>query len=189
MRPIRPGELGFCPFCKQAFEDGARCPDHDLALVPAHLLPRSREDADAEVVPLLAVGRGRLLVLVGALAVLTGFLAPNFVDGAGRLGPKSGLATAVSTAPVLWLVPAAGALLASFSVRRTRHRDLRRARLGLLGLAIIAAVVELYVVHRVGVAELVDGRPASIGLGVGVPLVLLGAALAGLGALLLGRGR
>jgi hypothetical protein len=187
MRPFTDEELGFCPFCRQAFEGAARCPDHDLALVSAHLLPRSRASADDDVVPFFAIGRGRFLVFVGALLVLVGFLAPSFVDPSGVLEPKSGLGAAVSTAPVLWLVPAAAALVLSFAARRGRVRELRRSRIGLASLAWIAAAVELYVVHRVVTAAPLRASARAIELGAGVPLVLVGAGLATIGAILLGR--
>ncbi|MBC7171453.1 MAG: hypothetical protein H5U40_03455 [Polyangiaceae bacterium] len=181
-------ELRFCPFCKQAFEGIARCPEHELMLVAAHRLPRSPSGSE-DLVSFLELGRGRLLVLIGALAILAGFVAPTFVDATGRLAPLSGLSAAIATAPVLWLVPAAGGLLASLVLRRHRVVDLRSARIALLGLAMIAAVVELYVVRRVAVAESEHALGGTVTLGPGVVLVFAGATVAAMGAVLLGRAR
>ncbi len=169
-----------CPFCREPFAGVERCPAHDLPLVPPHRIPRVAGGSGDEP-PVPAGWAGRALVLAGAVTVLGGFLAPHFVDPVGELPGRSGLSVAVATTPVLWLVPAAGALLGSVALRGTGARSLRRARFAMLGAALVAAAAEAYVVGRVGVA----GRLATesaVDVGPGVAVVFAGLALAVLGA-------
>lgn len=83
------GELLSCPFCRELFarDEGPRCPECDLPLVPLHQLPLSldgqAEAAEGPVdppedqkLPLLFFRRGRGLVPALALFGLLLFFAP-----------------------------------------------------------------------------------------------------------------
>jgi hypothetical protein len=179
-----------CPFCREIFDGRvARCPAHDLALVPAHRLPSSTEATDEEaLVGLFELRRGRGVIFLGALLALVGFVLPLFVDAEGRLPPRSGLSVASELAPVLFLAPAAAALVASIALRRGTARALRRMRIVVPALALVVIAVEGHVLARVlatGARELQGAAAAGYGAGV----VFAGAALIFAGGLLLGGTR
>ncbi len=123
-----PTAVLFCPFCRESFEGEARCPEHELALVPFERLPGA---ASADAVPRdderlgtfdLRFGRG--LVGAGALLAMIGFLCPmGTITAAGQTLLVTGPSIAVTHAPTLWVVPGVGvASLLLLAQRRTLAR-------------------------------------------------------------------
>ena len=130
----------FCPFCGESFEETARCPDHDLPLVPWSALPSSRPVAQQHDDPVTRFsprhGRG-LLLLASALTLLAFALLPlGRVEGDARYG-GSLLSLASHGAHRLWLVPAGAIALATATLRRRTRASLHGARLALLLLALV----------------------------------------------------
>ena len=68
----------FCPFCREAFDDVTRCPDHDVELVTLRELGQlaaAVSDEDSPL-PLGSPRCGRWQIALGALATLVAFLCP-----------------------------------------------------------------------------------------------------------------
>lgn len=174
-RPPAPrGSVLFCPFCGESFEDAARCPDHDLPLVPWHELPpqgrapREHDEPVARFSP--RHGRG-LLLGTSALTLLAFVLLPlGHVEGDARYGGSLG-SLAAHGAHRLWLVPAAALALAATVLRRRTRASLRAARLALLVLALVPplAVSWAYAGSRDAVALLAErsGRALALTPGAG----------------------
>jgi hypothetical protein len=143
-------KLLFCPFCRECFEDGDRCPDHDLVLVPFDALPVApREQGNDEPVSMLDPSRGRAELTVAALGLLGGFLAPLVeVTALGRAQSFTALAAAAERAPNLWSIPVAGALFASLVLRRRTPMQMRGARLAALVVSIAPVISVVYSVRR-----------------------------------------
>lgn len=145
------GELRFCPFCREGFEQDV-CPDHDLALVPWLALPRVREALDpwsslAWHSPRL--GRGWLALGAGLtlVAFVVGSLASVETDPPldGRM-----LSLALRSAPKLWLVPAAALGQVSILLRRRTPVSMHRARLAVAFLAMLPLAVSAWTWHGIG---------------------------------------
>ena len=163
-------KLLFCPFCRECFEDTDRCPDHDLVLVPFEALPMPpREQEDDAPVPILDPKRGRAELIVAALGLLGGFVAPLVTvsavtaSGATRVQTFTALAAAAERAPNLWAIPVAGALFASFVARRRTPIQMRGARLAALMVAVAPIVSIVYSVRRMmTAASLEQGVSVSV---------------------------
>lgn len=136
-----------CPFCRAPAPGEGRCPAHDLPLVFPDELPasvtadgseeaRAGASADAAPLPIHDLSGGRGLLLLSALLLLFGPLLPFADLGVERVVIRSGVEVAGSHAPGLWAVPAVGVWLMLVFQRRRSFRALRRARLAvpLLGL-------------------------------------------------------
>ena len=188
----------FCPFCRECFEGEARCPEHDLALVPFEKLPRTAEDAAADLPrddeELSAFdGRfGRAIVAAGALTILASF-AMTFVDITvqGSATGFSGFEAASGRAPNLWTVPFVGVVLVAILARRRSLAKMRGARLSvmLLGLAPLFAIgySYLHVLEGAAAATTSAGAQAmQVSPGLGVFVAAFGSAVVALGARRLG---
>jgi len=134
------GELLSCPFCRELFADdeGPKCPECDLPLVPIHQLPLSREaQAEAgdeldppedQTLPLAYLGRGR-----GALMLVTvlGFVL-FFQPWVTLLRPDpialSGRDLAGGNAPWLWGGAVGWFILLPLIVSRRTVTELRGVR-------------------------------------------------------------
>jgi hypothetical protein len=136
----------FCPFCREAFEVGERCPTHDLQLVSLRELGAisAADVPDDARVPVWSGRLGRAEVCVGALATLIGFLCP-FGSLSGDLRVTSTLyALARGRAPRLWIVPMAALALLMLLVRRRSAIALRGARLSALIVSLLPSAVLLF---------------------------------------------
>jgi len=144
----------FCPFCEECFEGEARCPEHDIPLVPFEDLAAARGrdmPADDEKVAALDPRFARLPLAMGALAVLAGFFLP-FVASAfpdGTVSEGTGFETASNVALNLWIVPAVAATVISILVRRRKPLQMRGARLAVLMLGVVGVSSLIYTVSRV----------------------------------------
>ena len=136
-----PSSVLFCPFCAEPFEGLARCPTHDLELVPFRELARIRAVDDEARVPVFSFGMGRGALFLGAALTLVAFLCP-LVRLSGQVELTNTIEElATGRAPRLWLVPAAALATISILVRRRTPVGMRGARLALCLLALLPAVV------------------------------------------------
>ena len=170
-----PGPPLFCPFCEECFEGEARCPEHDIPLVPFEDLAAARGrdlPQDGDDVAGLDPRFGRLPLALGALTVLVGFFLPflrtDFPDGTVSAG--TGLETASNVALNLWIVPAVAGTLVSILVRRRSPMKMRGARLAVILLALVGASSLIYTVSRVYLGA--DRVHAAYGQSVEVTLQL-----------------
>lgn len=138
--------LLFCPFCGEAFEGRRECPEHELVLLPIDELP-NRGDRSLEEVRFFADPRlGRGPVMLGAVLVLIGFVAP-FARSRGI--EVSALEAAVDGAINLWLTPGAAILLLSVPWRRRTRSAMRAARAAVFGLAVSGLLPLAYTTRRI----------------------------------------
>lgn len=181
--PKTPAQLNmlFCPYCRDGFEGRRECPEHELLLVPIDRLPRSSGHS-LETVTFFADPRlGRGPVLLGAIIVLGGFVAP-FVEARGVIA--SALEVAIDGALNLWLVPGAGALISWTLWARRSRRELRAARLAVFALAGAGVLPLAYTAWRIGLMTRAAG--STLAWHWGLVAMLLGLALAALGSFRLG---
>jgi len=131
----------FCPFCAEPFEGVARCPTHDLELVPFRELARLRAIDDEARVPVFTLGMGRGPLFLGAALTLVAFVCP-LVRLSGQIELTNTIVElAIGRAPRLWLVPAAALAILSIVVRRRTPVGMRGARLALWLLALLPSIV------------------------------------------------
>ncbi len=134
------GDVLFCPYCREAFEGLADCPEHDLALVPFASLSSSVASPDARV-GLFDPRHGRGFVFAAALLVLLGFMAP-FVEWEAHRA--SAFEAALDVATNLWFVPGVAFVqIWILGVRRTRA-DARSARLALAFIPVVGVASVAY---------------------------------------------
>jgi hypothetical protein len=172
----------FCPFCRDGFEGVAECPEHELTLLPIDRMPRLAERSFDEVAFFADPRLGRGGVLLGAVLVAVGFLAP-FVHARGL--DASALEVAIDGAHNLWLTPGAAVGVLGVLWRRRSAPAMRGARLAVLGLALAGALPLVYTSRRIGlVAEVyaaeVEWRWGLAAMAAG--LVVAALSSAGLGA-------
>lgn len=175
------GELLFCPFCRECYDDRTECPEHELGLVRFEQLKHTRELDDHEPLSALDPRFGRGLALLGALSLVVGFFSP-FVEistpEASRAFTAFEAAGARSpSVPSLWAIPVVALIVLWILVRRRTPATLRGARLVALLVGISPAASIGYAIFRVqqGVAQWNAGgviTELSFGWGAG----LIGAA-------------
>jgi hypothetical protein len=181
--------LLFCPFCRECFEAEARCPDHDLPLVPFDRLPPSAVEGQQEddaPVGMLEWRRGRAELLVAGLALLASFVLPWVeVRAAGLVQEFTALSAAAQRVPNLWAVPVAGAFFVSLVLRRRTPLQMRAARVAALVAAAAPMISTVYSLRRVHQAAALEaGVEVAVRWGA---WVTVGAALLGaVGALRFG---
>jgi hypothetical protein len=148
--------LLFCPFCRECFEGEKQCPEHELALVPFHELPRQAHERglpgwDEPVVP-WDVRFGRGFLGLGVAIALVGFFCPVVIGTYDdRPHVWSGFEMANGPARNLWTVPVVAALFVVFLYRRRTPRQMRGSRLAGIVLALMPAIslaYSLYHVHQ-----------------------------------------
>lgn len=167
----------FCPFCREAFDDVTRCPDHDVELVTLRELGQlaaAVKDEDGAL-PLTSLRLGRWQIALGALTMLVGFALP-FGVLQGEVSVQNSLLTlARGRALRLWIVPAAALALALMLYRRRTPREMRGARLGALFVSVLPALVVAYTWYGTQQAAAVlaskSGSPVTFQLGIGSVLV------------------
>lgn len=180
----RADDLLFCPFCRDCFEGTARCPDHDLLLVPWDELPRGPDEPDVLDTDALAPVDprfGRAELYAGALLLLAGFVAPLFTvtsaDVMSEPRTFSALAAAADQAPNLWTLPFVGVVMLSLALRRRTPRAMRGTRLAALVLTLAVPASLAYTLHQVraGAAQMTAERgyafAAHLEWGVALPLL------------------
>ncbi len=130
-----------CPFCKEAFAGKTVCPEHDLALAPAHTLEGEGDEeglGNGNLAPVdVAAGRG-FVVLGGALAFV-GFVGPLCAVVAKPVAPGqpagrtifTGVQIATTVAPSYWLLPALAFSCFFWFARTHEVRVMRFARFAL----------------------------------------------------------
>lgn len=185
------GELLFCPFCREPFEDARECPDHELVLVPWRELPESREGADQAPLGLFSPRLGRGWVMVGALAFLVGFFLPLAeMQETTRMAGGSLWQLARAHTFRLWLVPTTVVALGLVLYRRRSALAMRGARLAvpLLGAApLVAVLLTLRGVYAAAaLLELKSRMGVSVRVGAGSWLVAIGCACVIYGGVRLG---
>ena len=174
----------FCPFCRDAFEGCAECPEHELTLVAIDQLPRTPESALDSVTFFVDPRLGRGLVLLGATLILLGFVAP-FVSARGV--SASALEVAIDGAGNLWLIPGAALALLWILWRRRSRDTMRAARFAVLGLALGGALPLIYTTRRIGLVA--DAYTADVEWLWGLWLMVAGLLVAALGSRSIGRRR
>jgi hypothetical protein len=133
----------FCPFCREAFEGAALCPDHDIELIAFDKLPQAPRPLPApdETLEVTEFRFGRGLVALGALMTLAGFVGPFAVLEGVETTVWTSSALASSALPSLWTVPiVAGVAIWLLVLRRTLER-MRGARLVLPFFALFIPIV------------------------------------------------
>jgi hypothetical protein len=185
--------LLFCPFCREAFEGEARCPEHELALVPWSELPGSESDelheGDAVSPVDLRFGRGELFASVALL--FGSVLCPIFTVAEGEDARAfSLLEAATDRHPNLWTVPFVAAIVLSVALRRRTIREMLGARLALLILALGPLASLGYTLWRVSTNADSLGAALHRSIAVtpawGIAPVILGAVLLAIGSVRLG---
>lgn len=146
--------LLFCPFCGEAFEARRECPEHELLLLPIDELPRRAEGSLDEVRFFADPRLGRGPVMLGAVLVLFGFVAP-FARSRGI--EVSALEAAVDGAINLWLTPGAAILLLSVAWRRRTRSAMRAARAAVFGLAVSGVLPLAYTARRIQIMAEASG--------------------------------
>ncbi len=192
-------QIGFCPFCRECFEDVKECPDHDLQLVAFDkLAPETpHHDEDAPVHPWnLRYGRAwlwvsGLLILIGFLMPLLTTVRPERMYGPTVTASHNGIQVALQVAPNLWILPMVTFGLFSLAMRRRTRKALRSARAvpPVLG-AMAAASLGLTWVRISRGTELLTGQlgqDVAAQPSVGVGVVALGIGVAILSAWRVGR--
>jgi hypothetical protein len=188
----------FCPFCRECFEGEARCPEHDLLLVPFEKLPRNAEDeaadlpADDEDLATSDLRFGRGWIAAGAALLGLSFAMP-FVDL--HVGSKTfaftGMTAAAQRAPNLWTVPFVAALVIGILGRRRSLRKMRGARLSMLFLSAAPLFALGYsYLHVVQGAALESARGTAtmtVTPGFGIAVAIAGALVMAFGARKLGH--
>lgn len=159
--------LLFCPFCGEAFEGEAQCPEHELRLVPWAALSKTKPAGEHEPLPLHSPRLGRAWVAAGSALVLLAFVALPLahVDGALRMG-GSMLRLALQGTPRLWLVPAAAWAELLILYRRRTPRAMRGARLAaiLIGCVPALAVLSTWLATQRAVTLLAERMHAELHL-------------------------
>jgi hypothetical protein len=142
-----PAKILFCPFCRDGFEGRTECPEHELMLVAIDDLPPTSERALDSVTFFADPRLGRGGVLLGAVLVLLGFLAPfvqNYTVAA------SALEVAIDGAGNLWFTPGAALALLWILWRRRDGSAMRAARVAVFGLAVGGGLPLIYTTLRIG---------------------------------------
>jgi hypothetical protein len=184
----------FCPFCGEAFEGEAQCPEHELLLQPWDVIARARAaPRDDETLPWYSPRAGRGWVFAGVGVVLVAFallpLAHAAVGAQSELG-GSMLTLALHGAPRLWLIPIAGWAELVILRRRTTRLSMRRARAAVAFVACVpfVALGWAFASIRDAVALLAaqNGAQFALSVAAGAYAVACGSALMLAGGLRLG---
>jgi len=182
----------FCPFCREAFDDVSRCPDHDVELVSLRELGQlaAASTPDDEPLPLASPRCGRWQLALGALGTLVAFLGP-FGELRADVSVQNSLLTLARGRNLrLWIVPAAAFALLLMLYRRRTPRQLRGARLGAFFVSCLPSAVVLYTWYgaQEAAAALAErtGNAAAFYVGAGTIGVMASWALLTWGCLRLG---
>jgi hypothetical protein len=183
----------FCPFCKDAFDDVARCPSHDVELVSLRELARLAAVAgdDDAPVSIWSPRRGRGWLACGALLMLAAFFCP-LASLHGELTVTNTLfSLARGRALRLWIVPMAAFALLSLLYRRRTAYGMRGARLAAVFVSLLPGAVVLFTLHGAQQAALRLAEELRsdfrLQIGLGAWLVALATIPALWGSVMLGK--
>lgn len=181
--------VGFCPFCRDAFEDSDTCPEHGLMLVDFAQLPAPSEPEAGDAWLALGVSHRRGWVALGAALTLLAFLFPLAHLTGQVTGSNTLWEVASHQGKTLWAAGAAALGQLTLLYRRRTPDGLRAVRVVALLFALAPPVV-VWVVAR-GVLQAAELMSVRIGgvearVGLGVWLVLAATVPAVWGALRLG---
>jgi hypothetical protein len=162
----------FCPFCRESFEGLSECPEHELALVPFHRLPKQAHERQEpgwdDLLPLLDPRYGRALLLAGAVLAAVAFLVPFCtVSFEAQQTVYTGLAAAGRRAPNLWTVPFVAGVFLWMLLRRRSRGAMRGARPAALLLAFMPLISVAYSAWRMAQAA---GGGVTVAFGPGPTL-------------------
>ena len=174
----------FCPFCREAFEGHAECPEHELTLVEIDRLPRGGARNSDRVTFFVDPRLGRGTVLLGAALVLCGFFMP-FAGARGIVG--SALEVAIDGAGNLWFTPGAAVAILCILWRRRSRQSMRAARVAVIGLAAGGALPLIYTTRRIGLVA--QSASAQVAWHAGLWVMLVGLLVVALGSRRLGSPR
>jgi hypothetical protein len=153
---VSSGAIGFCPFCRECFEDTDQCPDHELPLVAFDALPRDRSTAsafadgafdDGDTLPMFLPTFGRGWFALGAVIVAVGFVLPCVAFEGGQ--PHSLMDVALARAPNLWTVPCISAASLAMLARFRTPARLRSIRMAAVSMPIFGAASVALTAFRV----------------------------------------
>lgn len=181
----------FCPFCRDAFEGATRCPDHDLALVEWHALPRDAKPLsdDARLSP-YALTAGRGWVFLGVGLTLAAFVMPMLtLNGETELHANM-LRFASLRAGKLWMVPLSAVAQVMVLFRRRTPRGMRAVRVAVAAVALMPSIAVAFTLRGVqSAAQAVSartGHPVDVTIEYGCYLVFVAAVVMLYGAFRLG---
>ncbi len=184
----------FCPFCGDCFEGEARCPAHDLPLVPLDALDGMHGQSvpgDHEPVAPYDPRFGRAWIWTGALLVVLGFFLPFVTSTQGaRVTTATGLQVASRVALNLWLLPLIALTWTTTLTRRRTLAQMRSARVAVAALCVGASASLGYSFWRIhqGAERIARayGLAVDIEVDAGVFVVTAGVFLAFVGSVRLG---
>lgn len=188
------GELRFCPFCREAFDDVTHCPEHELELVPWLALRGARGSSQTDgPVAWFSPRHGRGLVAAGALLTLLSFAVLSLarVHGDVTMGADMLRFAMTGRAPRLWLVPAAAIAQLAVLYRRRTPQAMRGARLVTLMLSLVPSAAVVWALagvdEAVGLLAERSGKSLHVDLGAGAIAIWLSALPMIVGSLRLGK--
>lgn len=193
-KPASAGLL-FCPFCEESFEEGERCPEHDIPLVAFDGLAKMRRRSiprDHEEVEPMEWRYGRGVLVLGALLLIGAYALP-FVESSfgNQQRVQSALGLALEQAKNLWVLPAVAVTTLSIVFRRRTPEDMRGARVVVPVLGAMAIFSVGFTVVRIwsGADAIFErlGAQIDLHLGWGCPLLLAGAMMIFGGGFVFGR--
>lgn len=195
MSEAKPQGLLFCPFCEESFEQGERCPEHDIPLVGFEGLAKMRQRAiprDHEEVEPMEWRYGRGVIVAGALLLVGAYALPFVVSSYGtQERVQSALGLALEQAKNLWVLPAVAVTTLSIVFRRRTPEDMRGARVVVPVLGVMAMFSVGFTLWRIwsGADAIFQrlGTEIEIQLSWGCPLLFAGAAMIFGGGLIFGR--
>lgn len=185
----------FCPFCRESFEGCARCPAHELPLVPFAALSPTRDGEDGEAddddlddderdarlapadrpLALFDLGHGRGLVALAALLDALALVLPLVSLEVGRSLRTYELARAL---PALWSLGLVSFTLLFALVRRRSPRALASLRVLVPLLALISVALVGWLFHKLD--------EVALGWGPAGYVIVLAALLMAIGGVRLG---
>ncbi|QQR91911.1 MAG: hypothetical protein IPJ88_09560 [Myxococcales bacterium] len=136
--------IGFCPFCRESFENLALCPEHELPLVEWHELPpdpfsQNILESETEVLS-FGFSYGRAWLCAGALCLLVGFFLDAFSVTLSRVASPSAFELANTKAFNLWTIPLCSFVVFAICYRRRTLVRMQSARAALLLVALMPMV-------------------------------------------------
>lgn len=132
----------FCPFCRESFDDAEVCPEHGLQLVAfLALAPYAPPEDEDSYLSWADPRYGRAWLALGALILAVAFVLPFAKTSGGLVADSSLYSLATHRAKTLWMVPACSFALFAILLRNRTRKRLRAARMAVVWLAAMPAVL------------------------------------------------